>query len=167
MRTVIPSYHWFLPIISGPCELRPLMISVVCDIVSPVVLSSPYHMTGPTNQNISYKTSKETLMPRDVDNGKHMIYFILYHKKHSKLEIREYWWLRNWNILFGWLDRLLLTYQLLLYIMHNLFSDPSWSALGLLSSLFVVPHINNICCLCKFYMYSINVHHKCHIYCIE
>lgn len=58
MRTVIPSYHWFLPIISGPCELRPLMISVVCDIVSPVVLSSPYHMSGPTNQNISCKKVK-------------------------------------------------------------------------------------------------------------
>lgn len=38
------------------------MISVVCDILSPVVLSSPYHMTYLTNQIIScsttYKKSK-------------------------------------------------------------------------------------------------------------
>lgn len=50
-------YHWFLPIISGPWDLRPPMISVVCDIVSPVVLSSPYHMTYLTNQIISCSTT--------------------------------------------------------------------------------------------------------------
>lgn len=50
-------YHWFLPIISGPWDLRPPMISVVCDIVSPVVLSSPYHMTYLTNQISSCSTT--------------------------------------------------------------------------------------------------------------
>lgn len=50
-------YHWFLPIISGPWDLRPPMISVVCDILSPVVLSSPYHMTYLTNQTISCSTT--------------------------------------------------------------------------------------------------------------
>ena len=34
------------------------MISVVCDIVSPVVLSSPDHMTCLTNQIISPETPK-------------------------------------------------------------------------------------------------------------
>lgn len=34
------------------------MISVVCDIVSPVVLSSPDHMTCPTNQIISPEARK-------------------------------------------------------------------------------------------------------------
>lgn len=74
-------YHWFLPIISGPWDLRPPMISVVCDIVSPVVLSSPYHMTHLTNQIISTSTTYQN--PR---NDFFQVFFNLKMRSHSFLK---------------------------------------------------------------------------------
>lgn len=74
-------YHWFLPIISGPWDLRPPMISVVCDIVSPVVLSSPYHMTHLTNQIISTSTTYQN--PR---NDFFQFFFNLKMRSHSFLK---------------------------------------------------------------------------------